>query len=66
MLHAEIEQTDTDLADTGLPRPKRTKKDTVDTPQADKITVPSSSTAEPDTEALMETTECPPPHTVYS
>ena len=64
MLHAEIEQTDADLADTGLQRPKRTKKDTVDTPQADKITVPSSSTAEPDTEALMETTECPPPQSI--
>ena len=64
MLHTEIEQTDADLADTGLQRPKRTKKDTVDTPQADKITVPSSSTAEPDTETLMETTECPPPQSI--
>ena len=64
MLHAEIEQTGADLADTGLQRPKRTKKDTVDTPQTDKITVPSSSTAEPDTEALMETTECPPPQSI--
>ena len=64
MLHEEIEQTDADLADTGLQRPKGTKKDTVDTPQTDKITVPSSSAAEPDTEALMETTECPPPQSI--
>ena len=76
MLHAEIEQTDADLADTGLQRPKRSKKQLVDIPEPEpsgqNITVPSSfssrRTAEhqhADTEMLMETTEAlpeaPPP-----
>ena len=65
MSHAEIEQTDADLADTGLQRPKRSKKPSVDIPETGNITVPSTSSAEHDTELLMETTEghseAPPP-----
>ena len=65
MLHAEIEQTDEDLVDTGLQRPKRTKKQSVDIPETDNITVPSTSSVQPDTEVLIETTEghseAPPP-----
>ena len=65
MLHTEIEQTDADLADTGLQRPKRSKKHSVDMPETGNITVPSTSSAEHDTEVLMETTEghseAPPP-----
>ena len=69
MLHAEIKQTDADLADPGLQRPKRSKKHSVDIPEPDNITVPSSfSSAEHDTEALMETTEghseAPPPQSI--
>ena len=71
MLHTEIEQTDANLADTGLQRPKRHKKQLVNIPEPEpsrqNITVPSSfssrRTAEheqADTEALMETTEAPP------
>ena len=68
MSHTEIEQMDTDLADTGLQRPKRSKKPSVDIPETattSNITVPSTSSAEHDTELLMETTEghseAPPP-----
>ena len=65
MLHAEIKQMDADLADTGLQRPKRSKKHSVDIPENGNITVPSTSSAEHDTEVLMETTEghseAPPP-----
>ena len=73
MLHTEIEQTDMDLADKGLQRPKRQKKQQqlVDIPEPEpsgqNITVPSSfssrRTAEheqADTETLMETAEAPP------
>ena len=71
MLHAEIEQTDVDLADTGLQRPKRPKKQLVDIPEPEpsgqNITVPSSFSSrraaeheQADTERLMETTEAPP------
>ena len=68
MSRAEIKQMDADLADTGLQRPKRSKKPSVDileTATTSNTTVPSTSSAEHDTELLMETTEghseAPPP-----